>query len=194
MNSRSSLWGVAVQLLAATAGVTAFGAFVGAAMFWLRFNALDLADRAVALLPRSDLLTVGAHSLAVPILIGLAAVYIIFLIEPPADRGKPTLRLWITVGAFFVVGLLVLIFSVHSYDIFFEQLIAYGALRFAASLIVLTAIRTTGFAPLGWVVFASFAPARRHTVLSCPGPEDQPGARQDTDVWLSRRLRLLPAR
>jgi hypothetical protein len=152
------LWSISLQLLAATAGLTAFIAFVGAAMFWIRFDSLDLpADRAVALLPRSDLLAVGAHSLFVPLLIGLAAVYIIFLIGPTADRGKPTPRLWIALGAFVLVGLLVLIFTISSYDVFFEQFAAYGALIVATSLIVVTAIRTTGFAPLGWIVFASFA-------------------------------------
>ena len=154
----SSLWTVAVQLLAATAGLTAFVAFIGAAMLWIRFNALDLpADRAVALLPRSDLLTVGAHSLAFPILIGLAAVFVVFLIGPAHDRGEPTLGLWIAVGVLFAVGLLVLLLSVSSYDVFFEQIAAYGGLLFATALIVLTATRTKGFGPLAWVVFASVA-------------------------------------
>src|ERR1019366_6826441 len=34
---------------------------------------------------------------------------------------------------------------------------------------------------------------RRYALLPGPGREDQPGAGRDTDVWLSRGLRSLPA-
>jgi hypothetical protein len=71
-----------LELLGATAGIAAFVAFVGGALMWLRFDALGLpADRAVSLLPRELLLTVGVHALIVPAMVGLGAVIALYALE-----------------------------------------------------------------------------------------------------------------
>jgi hypothetical protein len=82
-NGESKGWTLAIQALGATAGVALLATFVGGAMLWLRFDALDLpADRAVALLPKTMLVVVGAHALVVPVLLGLLAVLALGLIDP----------------------------------------------------------------------------------------------------------------
>jgi|GEM_PF-1988140 len=83
-------WTTAIQALGAAAGLGLLATFVGGAMLWLRFDALDLpADRAVALLPKEMLMVVGAHALVVPVLVGLLALLVVVLMDP-LDDGVPT--------------------------------------------------------------------------------------------------------
>jgi hypothetical protein len=72
-----------LEFLGAAAGIAAFVTLVGGALLWLRFDELGLpADRAVALLPRELLVTIGAHALFVPAIVGLGAVIAIYALEP----------------------------------------------------------------------------------------------------------------
>jgi hypothetical protein len=151
-------WPLVFQILGASAALISFVVFIGGVVMWIRFNAIDLpADQAIALLPRSILLTTGAHSLAAPILIGLAVVLLIYLINPldPAD-DKPTTQLYVAVAVLFLISLFVAIREVGDYTLIPDQLIMYGALVVAAGLVLGIAHRTRGFAPLGWIVFSAF--------------------------------------
>lgn len=70
---------IVLEFLGAAAGVTAFVTLVGGAMMWVRLEGLGLAaDRAVAGLPRTLLVTVGAHALVVPALAGIAAIVVMY--------------------------------------------------------------------------------------------------------------------
>jgi hypothetical protein len=77
---------VLLEFLGASAGIAAFIALVGGALLWLRFDALGLpADRAVTLLPREMLITVGAHALLGPLIAGLIAGIAIWALD---DRSE----------------------------------------------------------------------------------------------------------
>jgi hypothetical protein len=147
-----------LQILGASAALATFVVFIGGVMMWLRFDAIDLpADRAVALLPRSDLLATGAHSLAAPILIGLVVVLVVFLIEPLNDEDKPTIQLYVAIGLLFMVASIVAFLNVKGLDVFPYGILMYLALAAGAGVVLWTAHRTRGFRPLGWTLFASFA-------------------------------------
>jgi hypothetical protein len=148
-------WKVPLQLLGATAGLTAFIAFVGASLLWVRFDDLGLpADRAVALLPRELVLVIGAQALAVPVLVALGAVVLIYTIDPFDDQGNPKTRLWVAlpVGAALLALVVWLALDV---DVWPEGLILVGVLVIALAAILGTAWRGGGFRPVGWVVFAA---------------------------------------
>lgn len=86
--------GVATQLLGAVAGVGALMTFVGGAMLWIRFSALDLpSDQAVTLLPKQLLLIVGAHALALPVILGLVAAGVFALFKRSRRGRSSPLRL-----------------------------------------------------------------------------------------------------
>ena len=147
-----------LQILGASAALATFVVFIGGVMMWLRFDAIDLpADRAVALLPRSDLLATGAHSLAAPILIGLVVVLVVFLIEPLNDEDKPTIQLYVAIGLLFVIASIVAFLNVKGLDLVPYGMLMYLALAAGAGVVLWTAHRTRGFRPLGWTLFASFA-------------------------------------
>lgn len=81
-------WTVAVTLLGAAAGITGFVALVGGAILWIRFDELGLpADRAVAALPKSVLLAVGAHTVVGPIVAGLVALLFLMSVAAGCVRG-----------------------------------------------------------------------------------------------------------
>ena len=151
-------WTLALQILGASAGIVAFVVFIGGAMMWLRFDGIHLpADRAVALEPRSDLLATGAHALAGPVLIGLVVVLLIFLIGPFNDDNTPRIRLYLAILGLFIVGVIWVYLKVKGLEVVPNWLIMGAALLAAAGLFVWTAIRTNGFAPFAWILFATFA-------------------------------------
>jgi hypothetical protein len=101
--------GIILELLAAAAGLSAFVAFVGGALMWLRLDELGLpADRGVADLPRGLLLALGAQTLIVPALVGLVATVVLYALPNWTDRliaGAAavaafvvTLALWDAIG------------------------------------------------------------------------------------------------
>jgi hypothetical protein len=154
--SASGGWTLALQILGASAAIATFVVFIGGVMMWLRFDAIDLpADRAVALLPRSDLLATGAHSLAAPILIGLVVVLLISLIEP-LDDDKPTIQLYVVIGLLFVIASIVVFLKVKGLDLIPYAVVMYLALATGVVVVIGTAHRTKGFRPLAWTLFAAF--------------------------------------
>jgi hypothetical protein len=73
---------VLLELLGASAGVAAFMALLGGTLLWLRYDSLGLpADRAITLLPREMLVTVGAHALLGPVIAGIIAVVAIWALQ-----------------------------------------------------------------------------------------------------------------
>jgi len=78
---------VVTALLTAT-GFLGLVAFTGGAIAWVRFAAAKLpADQAVAVMPNSELLVLGAAALAVFVPLALLAVLVVFLID---RAGRPT--------------------------------------------------------------------------------------------------------
>lgn len=81
-------WKVALELLGAAAGIVVLLTLVGSAIMWARFHALDLpATRAVALLPRDYLLSVGATTLVLAMLLGLVAWAALHLLRSLLPKG-----------------------------------------------------------------------------------------------------------
>lgn len=87
---RGQLVGWLVQALPAIAGGVGFVGFVaalGAAIVWTRFAAAQLpADQAVAKIPKSDLVGIGAVSLVAFLVLGLLAVLLVYLLQE--ERGR----------------------------------------------------------------------------------------------------------
>jgi hypothetical protein len=97
----------AVATLATAVVSVGFVAFVGAAILWARFHVAQLpADQAVAVVPRSELVAVGASALVTFAALGLAAVLLVYLIDP---QGRASKRMWAGLLALVVAELLVVI-------------------------------------------------------------------------------------
>nr|MDQ3933275.1 hypothetical protein [Actinomycetota bacterium] len=98
MNGKGLRGAVVLETLGAAAGISAFVAFVGGALMWLRLDELGLpADRMVAELPAELLLTLGANTLIVPAIVGLVATIVLYAL-PKWTKG---LIAW---GAFVAAG------------------------------------------------------------------------------------------
>ncbi|MEA2143370.1 MAG: hypothetical protein QOI64_1800 [Solirubrobacteraceae bacterium] len=77
---------ILLELLGASAGVAAFMALLGGTLLWVRFDELGLpADRAITLLPREMLITVGAHALLGPVIAGIIAVVAIWALDDHSE-------------------------------------------------------------------------------------------------------------
>jgi hypothetical protein len=102
------LLGIVLKVLGAVAtGIGVVGAVtvVGAAIFWVRFDAIGLpATQAVSVIPKEELLVQGAQEVAIFVGVGLAAALLISLADP---RGI------VTRGTAVVLGLFVLIATVY---------------------------------------------------------------------------------
>jgi len=107
---------------------------VGGAVFWLRFDELGLpADRAVALLPRSLLVTVGAHALIVPALAGLMAVLALYAFDSWSREVLAVLTGLIVFAAILVV-----------WDILFELSVGTGLIGPILAALLMAAFTGTG--------------------------------------------------
>ena len=77
---------ILLEVLGASAGVAAFMALLGGTLLWVRFDELGLpADRAITLLPREMLITVGAHALLGPVIAGIIAVVAIWALDDHSE-------------------------------------------------------------------------------------------------------------
>ena len=89
-----TLVGLAVEALPAIAGAIGFVGFValiGGAIQWTRFWAADLpADQAVHVIPRTELVTVGAVSTIVFTLLGLVALLLVYLLDSKGNVNART--------------------------------------------------------------------------------------------------------
>jgi hypothetical protein len=81
-DSGLSTWGMLLAAIGGGIGVLSFVAFFGAAILWVRLDQAGLpANEAVALVPRSVLLTTGAKFLVPSLLVALGFTALLFLIE-----------------------------------------------------------------------------------------------------------------
>jgi hypothetical protein len=77
-----STWGMLLAAIGGGIGVLSFVAFFGAAILWVRLDQAGLpANEAVALIPRSVLLTTGAKFLVPSLLVALGFTALLFLID-----------------------------------------------------------------------------------------------------------------
>jgi hypothetical protein len=139
---------IILEFLGAVAGIAAFVTLVGGAVFWLRFDELGLpADRAVALLPSSLLLTVGAHALAVPAIAGLAAVIAI-----QAFEGRSAVVLA------FLAGVIAFILVLVLWDLAFDLSVGLGLIASAIVALLVAVLAGVGAHTLGKRVGQEHAP------------------------------------
>lgn len=100
----SSLMGIVLKVLGAIAtgiGVAGFVTVVGAAIFWVRFDAIGLpATQAVSVMPKAELLVQGAQEVTIFVMIGLGVSLLIAFADP---KGI------VTRGTVFMLGLFILI-------------------------------------------------------------------------------------
>lgn len=133
---------IALQVLAAAAGLGTVITFVGGSMLWVRFDKLDLAaDQAVALLPKQLLVVVGAHALALPVLLGALAALVLALIEPTPDR-RVRRSFNVALAAIVALALTSAIVAAHEFDLP-EQFLVYATVLAGAAAIWKTARQST---------------------------------------------------
>jgi hypothetical protein len=83
----------ALPAVGGTIGFVGFVAVIGGAIEWIRFRAAELpADQAVQVVPREQLVTIGAVSMVLFTLLGLMAVLTAYLIDRRGDASAPTWR------------------------------------------------------------------------------------------------------
>ena len=83
----------AVPAIASAIGFAGFVAVVGGAIEWVRFWSAGLpADQAVKVIPKQELVTIGAVALIAFTLAGLVAVLVVYVLDDKGDVSVPTLR------------------------------------------------------------------------------------------------------
>lgn len=137
----NSLMGIVLKALGAVAtGIGIVGAVtvVGAAVFWVRFDAIGLpATQAVSVIPKAELLVQGAQEMVIFIGIGLLAVLLIALSDP---KGLVT---W---GTFIVLCLFVSAAFAYAgiKGLEFELVLAMGAVALILALLCVAIAFNTG--------------------------------------------------
>ena len=97
-----------LELAGAAAGIVVLLSLVGSSIMWARFHALDLpATRAVALLPRDFLISVGATTLVLSMLLGVVAVAVLHairsLLPPDVEYVASYILVFILAGVLLIV-------------------------------------------------------------------------------------------
>ncbi len=134
---------ITLQVLAGAAGLGAAVTFVGGAMFWLRFDKLELAaDQAVALLPERLLLIAGAHALAVPVVFGAASAMLLAIVGAPTADAVPG-KFKFALGLVGLVAITAAVVQMNGFDLLPEQAVAYGTILLGIVAIWATAKRST---------------------------------------------------
>jgi hypothetical protein len=121
----------AVPAIASAIGVVTFVALIGGAIQWIRFTAAGIpADQAVRVMPKQELVTIGAVSLVSFMLAGLVTVLVVFLIDKRGNATTPTLRGLVGLT---VVGMVVTLFFI---DLSFGECVLLGIWFVAMGLVV----------------------------------------------------------
>lgn len=91
-----SVVGMLLAAIGGGIGVLSFVAFFGAAILWVRMDQAGLpGNEAVALIPRSVLLSTGANFLVPSLLVAFGFTVVLYLVESTRARhAKRTLRTW----------------------------------------------------------------------------------------------------
>jgi hypothetical protein len=130
----------ALPALGSAAGFVAFVAVIGTAIEWIRFDAAHLpATQAVLVVPRHELIVIGALSLAVFVAGGLLAVLIVYLIDNKGDATVGTVRGIVIVGA---VEMVIALFFIkgHSIGTYVLLLLWLGVIGVVAAYVVAIAM------------------------------------------------------
>ncbi len=147
-------WAVARWVIGATAGIAAVLTFVGGALMWIRFEQLELpSERAVSVLPKELLLTLGAQSLALPVLMGVAALLLLWALDPFDPLGKLQPQFWVFVAVLTTLGLVVVIFAPDLNPLRHTALFAVEAA--GIGIILITAARSDRIAPVAASAFVA---------------------------------------
>lgn len=148
---------LALEFAGAAAGLTVFVAFVGGAILWVRFNALGLpADQALALLPRSILVTIGAGALAPALIAGAAVAFGISLLKPLDGAGQPRCHFAFLLRLFVLLEVFLLVW-VYEIDLLPWTLVLTVTAIAGASAVWGAAKRMNGYRPAAWTFLAVFA-------------------------------------
>jgi hypothetical protein len=146
-SATSRLVDLLLQALPAIGGAIGFVGFVaviGGAIEWVRFSSAELpADHAVGVIPRAQLVTIGAVSMIAFTLLGLLAVLVALLIDRRGNASAPT---WRGVVALSVAGLIT--------SAAFADLGGWALAAVIAWIVVIGAlsVRTLDPRALGWVL------------------------------------------
>ncbi len=133
----------AAPALVGAISLAGFVAVVGGAISWVRFNAAELpADQAVRVMPRQELVTIGAVSLVGFVLLGLLTVFVVWMLDHNGNLTESTRR-----G---IVALAVI-----------EMAVAISYSHLPLGVIVLLAIWLALLAALGWAALAGLTDTTR---------------------------------
>lgn len=116
----------ALPALIGAVGFVGFIALVGGAIEWTRFWAADLpADQAVRVIPRTELVTIGAVSTIVSTILGLLALLLVYFLDPRGTVSARTRRglLFVACGELAAIAVIIEL-ETWQYVLFF----AWGAL------------------------------------------------------------------
>ena len=124
-----------LKAAAGALGLVGFVAVIGAAITWVRFYAARLpADQAVAAIPKTELVVIGAAALTFYLILGAVAVVVVYLID---RRGRATKRMKRGIFVLVVIGMWAAIVQAREVDDDLRTGIAVGVLLAA----VVTAVR-----------------------------------------------------
>jgi hypothetical protein len=113
----------ALPAVVSAAGFLGFVAFVGAAIEWVRFSAAGLpADQAVRVIPRQELVTIGAVALVGYTAAALLAVLVVYLVDREGNATVATLRGLVAVA---LVEMLVTLFFIRATGTGYLLLVAW---------------------------------------------------------------------
>jgi hypothetical protein len=139
-----------IGAVATAVGVVGLLTVVGGAVTWLRFRELGLpAQTAVALMPKDDLVNLGATGMVIFVGIGILVVAALFALDPSGRVTPGTLVALV----FLFVGLLVYVYLEDDFQT--RSKLTLGVLAFLLVLASLQVARLTGvrFIPVGVAVF-----------------------------------------
>jgi hypothetical protein len=152
-----SPWKVGLEVVGAATGITVFVAFVGGAILWARFDGLGLpADQAVAVMPRSILLTIGAGAITRALILAAAVALAIRLIKPLDENWQPRWTLGVLLRVL-VIGELLLLWLVWDLHFWPYALLPAAAALLGAVAVWAAAKRLDGYRPVAWTLFAVIA-------------------------------------
>lgn len=150
-----SPFGVGLRVLGAIAGIGAVMTFAGGAVLWIRFHELRLpADQAITLLPKHLLLIVGAHSIAVPVGVGVFAALVFILANALDPDGTSTRAHKWLLAVFAVPSAVIAFLLVSGYDVWHEWVVTIGALLLGGVVLWVTVKGDVHHHTLPWVVLA----------------------------------------
>lgn len=148
------IWSTILKVAgAAAAGITATGFIVavGAAVFWIRFNEVDLpATQAVGLLAKNEMLVQGAQQTILYLGISMVVVLLLFFVDPKGRLPRVSLLMLV---ALTVAGIIYPLCTELDWRV--ELSLMFLAISLLAGCIVVGLRTDTRFWPLALAVFVA---------------------------------------